>query len=58
MRIPFVSLGTAFAVSLTTLTASAEITSRSYVQSGLVAQYDGINNAGHDAALGTTISIW
>ena len=30
--------------------ASAAITSRSYVQGGLVAQYDGINNVGHDAA--------
>ena len=41
------------AVSLVVGAASAAITSRSYVQGGLVAQYDGIDNAGrgvHDAS--------
>ena len=38
--------------------ASAEITSRSYVQDGLVAQYDGINNVGHDAAHSSDTSTW
>ena len=34
------------------------VTSRSYVQSGLVAQYDGINNAGHDAAHNPSAATW
>ena len=38
--------------------ASAAITSRSYVQEGLVAQYDGINNAGHDAAHSSNAATW
>ena len=40
------------------MTASAAITSRSYVPTGLVAQYDGINNAGHDAAHSSDTSTW
>ena len=38
------------------MTCTAEITSRSYVQHGLVAQYDGIDNAGygtHDSSATT-----
>lgn len=38
--------------------ASAAITSRSYVQEGLVAQYDGINNVGHDAAHSNSATTW
>ena len=33
-------------------------TSRSYVQQGLVAQYDGINNVGHDAAHSDSAETW
>ena len=40
------------------ISASAAITSRSYVQGGLVAQYDGINNAGHDAAHNDSATTW
>ena len=58
MRTLFASLGTTFAVALIAVTASAEITSRSYVQSGLVAQYDGINNVGHDAAHDNSATTW
>ena len=45
---------TMFAVA----SASAAITSRSYVPTGLVAQYDGINNAGHDAAHSNSATTW
>ena len=38
--------------------ATAEITSRSYVQGGLVAQYDGINNVGHGAAHSDSAATW
>ena len=38
--------------------ASAAITSRSYVPTGLVAQYDGINNVGHDAAHSDSAATW
>ena len=38
--------------------ASAAITSRSYVQGGLVAQYDGINNVGHGAAHSDSTATW
>lgn len=38
--------------------ASASLTSRSYVQKGLVAQYDGINNAGHDAVHDSSATTW
>ena len=38
--------------------ASAAVTSRSYVQQGLVAQYDGINNVGHDAAHSDSAATW
>ena len=38
--------------------ATAAITSRSYVPTGLVAQYDGINNAGHDAVHNPSASTW
>ena len=38
--------------------ASAAITSRSYVQGGLVAQYDGINNVGHGAAHSDSAATW
>ena len=38
--------------------ATAEINSRSYVQQGLVAQYDGINNVGHDAAHSSDATTW
>ena len=39
-------IGAAVAV----LGADAAVSSRSYVQRGLAAQYDGINNVAHDAA--------
>lgn len=45
---------TMFAVA----SASAAITSRSYVPTGLVAQYDGINNVGHDAAHDDSAAMW
>lgn len=38
--------------------ATAAITSRSYVPTGLVAQYDGINNVGHDAAHSDSATTW
>ena len=38
--------------------ASAAITSRSYVPTGLVAQYDGINNVGHDVAHSDSTNTW
>lgn len=38
--------------------ASASLTSRSYVQKGLVAQYDGINNAGHDVEHNPSAKKW
>ena len=40
------------------MTCAAAVTSRSYVQQGLVAQYDGINNAGHDAAHSDSATTW
>ena len=43
---------------LATLCASAAINSRSYVPTGLVAQYDGINNVGHDAAHSDSAATW
>ncbi|MBR2837918.1 MAG: hypothetical protein IKE55_03985 [Kiritimatiellae bacterium] len=49
-----VALGLVFFVS----SASAAVSSRSYVQSGLVAQYDGINNAGHDIAHSPDATTW
>ena len=45
------------ALSCSTPTFAA-ITSRSYVQSGLVAQYDGINNVGHDVAHSDSTNTW
>ena len=45
---------TMFAVA----SASAAITSRSYVPTGLVAQYDGIKNVGHDAAHSDSAATW
>ncbi|MBR3221356.1 MAG: hypothetical protein IKF72_03920 [Kiritimatiellae bacterium] len=47
-----------FGVSLCVGAASAAITSRSYVPTGLVAQYDGINNVGHDAAHSDSATTW
>ena len=38
--------------------AFAALTSRSYVQDGLVAQYDGINNVGHGVAHSDTTTTW
>ena len=38
--------------------AMAALTSRSYVQDGLVAQYDGINNAGHGVAHSSSTNVW
>ena len=38
--------------------AEAAVTSRSYVRQGLIAQYDGINNAGHDAAHNPNAATW
>ena len=38
--------------------AVAALTSRSYVQDGLVAQYDGINNVGHGAAHSDSTTTW
>ena len=40
------------------MTCAAAINSRSYVQQGLVAQYDGINNVGHDAAHSDNAATW
>ena len=40
------------------MTCAAAVTSRSYVQQGLVAQYDGIKNAGHDAAHSDSATTW
>ena len=40
------------------MTCAAAITSRSYVQQGLVAQYDGIKNVGHDADHSYSTNIW
>ena len=40
------------------ISASAAITSRSYVPTGLVAQYDGINNVGHDAEHDDSAATW
>ena len=39
-------------------TAVAAVSSCSYSQRGLVAQYDGINNAGHDAAHNPSATVW
>jgi len=36
----------------------AAVSSRSYVQRGLAAQYDGINNVGHDVAHDSSAKIW
>ena len=44
----------AFAV----LGADAAVTSRSYVQRGLTAQYDGINNVGHDVSHDPGATVW
>ena len=38
--------------------AAAALTSRSYVQDGLIAQYDGINNAGHGVAHSNSTNVW
>ena len=43
---------------LVTGAASGAINSRSYVPGGLVAQYDGINNVGHDAAHSDAAATW
>ena len=43
---------------LATGAASGAINSRSYVPGGLVAQYDGINNAGHGAAHSDAAATW
>ena len=40
------------------LAANAAVSSRSYVQRGLAAQYDGINNVGHDVAHDSAAKIW
>ena len=36
----------------------AAVSSRSYVQRGLAAQYDGINNVAHDAAHNASAKVW
>lgn len=38
--------------------AAAALTSRSYVQDGLIAQYDGINNVGHGVAHSDSTNVW
>ena len=38
--------------------AAAAFTSRSYVQDGLIAQYDGINNVGHGVAHSNSTTTW
>ena len=38
--------------------AAAALTSRSYVQDGLIAQYDGINNVGHGVAHDPNAATW
>ena len=40
------------------LGAEAAVSSRSYVQRGLAAQYDGINNVGHDVAHNSSATVW
>ena len=40
------------------MTCAAAVTSRSYVQQGLVAQYDGIKNVGHDAGHNPNATTW
>ena len=57
MKMRIVAAVAVGALSFSTQTFAA-ITSRSYVQSGLVAQYDGINNAGHDAAHSDSAATW
>ena len=47
-------IGAAVAV----LGADAAVSSRSYVQRGLAAQYDGINNVAHDAAHNSSAKFW
>ena len=51
-------LAAAVAASAVAFAASAELTSRSYVQRGLAVQYDGINNAGHDEAHDPAAATW
>ena len=49
---------TVMAVGCCAATALAALTSRSYVQDGLIAQYDGINNAGHGVAHDPNAATW
>ena len=49
---------TVIAAACCAATASAALTSRSYVQNGLVAQYDGINNVGHGVAHSDSTNAW
>ena len=49
---------TVMAVGCCAATALAALTSRSYVQDGLIAQYDGINNVGHDLAHDPNAATW
>ena len=46
------------AAALAVFAADAAVSSRSYAQRGLVAQYDGINNVAHDAAHNPSAKTW